>query len=155
MSDYPLLELTGSPAELEIATALLHEHECLGTEEKDGRLRAYSMVATHEGASSVRAIDVDPAAVECARANIERNGLSDRIRVERASWQDVAPIRAGVVVANINTTILTRAVHSMFGTLLLSGILVEEADELTLPEDSEVAERRSAGEWAALVIQHG
>jgi ribosomal protein L11 methyltransferase len=114
-----------------------------------------SMVAAHEGARSVRAIDVDAAAVECARANVERNGLSDRIRVECASWEQAGPIRADIVVANLNATILAGAVHSMFGTLLLSGILVEELDELVLPEDSEVVEKRTAGEWAALVIRNG
>ncbi len=40
------------------------------------RHRILSMVAAHEGARSVLAIDVDPEAVECARANLARNGLS-------------------------------------------------------------------------------
>ena len=189
MASYPLLELTGSAEELEIATAFVHEHGCLGTEEPDdaSSLRVYftesvnihaivdelgrnlpslicrvatpvrsrdwlaewkaelegfsigsryfvlptwkpnvettrtvlridpgqafgtgthettqlsvelvekyvsagcsvidvgtgtgilSMVAAHEGARSVLATDVDPEAVECARANLARNGLS-------------------------------------------------------------------------------
>ena len=70
--------------------------------------------------------------------------LSLRVRLESD---------ADAVVANLNTAILTRAVHSMFGTILLSGILVEEVDDLELPDDSEVVEQRSAGEWAALVIK--
>lgn len=266
MASYPLLELSGSTEELEIATALVHEHGCLGTEERDdgSAIFAYfpdavnvqpivnelarnlpsltcriappvpsrdwlaewkaelegfplgsryfvlptwkpdvettrtvlridpeqafgtgthettqlsvelledyvkegcraidvgtgtgilSMVAAHEGARSVHAIDIDPAAVECARRNLERNGLSDKVRVECASWEALESIDADVIVANINTAILTRAVHSMFGTILLSGLLVEDVDDLTLPHDSEFVERRSAGEWAALVIQ--
>ena len=266
MVSYPLLELTGSAEELEIATALLHEHGCLGTEEPDdaSSLRAYfpesvnvhaivdelarsrpslichiatpvpsrdwlaewkaelegfsigsryfvlptwkpevettrtvlridpeqafgtgthettqvcvelvedyvsegcrvidvgagtgilSMVAAHEGANSVLAIDVDPAAIECARANIERNDLSGKVRVERASWEELESNDADVVVANVNTAVLERAVHSMYGTILLSGILVDEVDELELPRDSNVVEQRIAGEWAALVIK--
>jgi len=266
LASYPLLELTGSAEELEIATALVHEHGCLGTEERDdgATIFAYfpdavnvqpvvseltrhlpsltcriappvpsrdwlaewkaelegfplgsgyfvlptwkpdvettrtvlrldpeqafgtgthettqlsvelledyvtegcrvidvgtgtgilSMVAAHEGACSVHAIDVDPAAVECARANLERNGLSDKVRVECASWEALEFIDADVVVANINTPILTRAVHSMFGTILLSGLLVEDLDEFALPDDSTVVEQRSAGEWAALAVK--
>lgn len=266
MASFPLLAVAGSPSELEIATAVLHDHGCLGTEEDGGVLRAYfaestnvgalaaelrqslpslqcrvlapipgrdwlaewkaelqgfaigsryfvlptwkpdiettrtvlridpeqafgtgthettqlcvelvedyvsdglrvldvgagtgilSMVAAHENAASVRAVDIDPAAVECARANIERNGLSSKVTVECAGWEDIAPIKADIVVANINTTVLTRAVGAMFGTLLLSGVLVEDADELTLPDGAEVVEKRIAGEWAALVIRHG
>ena len=43
MASYPLLELAGSAEELEIATALVHEHGCLGTEERDdaSKLHAY------------------------------------------------------------------------------------------------------------------
>ena len=43
MASYPLLELTGSAEELEIATAFVHEHGCLGTEEPDdaSSLRVY------------------------------------------------------------------------------------------------------------------
>ena len=43
MASYPLLELAGSAEELEIATAFLVEHGCLGTEERDDAswLRAY------------------------------------------------------------------------------------------------------------------
>ena len=99
------------------------------------------------------AIDVDPEAVACARRNLERNGLSHRVRVECASWEALESIEADIVVANINTRILHRAVRSMFGTILLSGILVEEIDVLELPGDSEVVEQRSAGAWAALVIK--
>jgi ribosomal protein L11 methyltransferase len=109
-----------------------------------------SMVAAHEGASSVLAIDNDPAAVECARANVERNGSSGKIRVELGSWEDFAPIEADVVVANINTSVLEHAVRQMHGTLILSGILVEEVDELDL---GDVAEQRSAESWTALVIR--
>jgi ribosomal protein L11 methyltransferase len=263
MTNYPLLELTGSPSELEIATALLHEHGCLGTQQADdGKLNAYfsesapvaaivddirrnvpsitcsiatplpsrdwlaewkaglegfelgsryyvlptwkpdvqtgrtvlridpeqafgtgthettqlcvelvedyvsqgmsvidvgtgtgilSMVAAHEAAGSVLGIDIDPAAVDCARANVARNGLSDKIRIECGSWTDYAPIEADIVIANINTNVLERAIHAMRGTLILSGILVDEVDELGF---AGVVEQRSAGEWAAVVIEH-
>lgn len=43
MASYPLLELSGSAEELEVATALVHEHGGLGTEPPDdaGTLLAY------------------------------------------------------------------------------------------------------------------
>jgi len=76
------VELTGSPEEigLEVSTAFLHEHGCLGTEEPDD-------------ASSLRAHFPE----------------------------------------SVN-------VHAI-------------VDQLELLDDSEVVEQRSAGEWAALVIE--
>jgi release factor glutamine methyltransferase len=43
--------------------------------------------------SDVMAVDVNPAAVECARANAERNGVADRIEVRESDLFD----RAGTV----------------------------------------------------------
>lgn len=118
-----------------------------------------SMVAAHEGAHSVLAIELDPAAAECARANVARNGLGNSIRVECGSWEAYAPLDADIVVANVDATVLERAVHAMHGTLLWSGILAEELDELlrVLPPDTRLKEQRSAGEWVALVLErrHG
>ncbi len=147
---------TGTHETTRLCVELLEDYVAVGCNVIDvgAGTGILSMVATHEGAGSVRAIDVDPAAVECARNNIERNRLTDSIEVECAGWEEAAPIHADVVVANINTTILARAVHSMFGTLLLSGILVDDFEDFNLPDDFEVVEKRSAGEWAALVLRH-
>ena len=119
-----------------------------------------SMVAAHEGARSVLAMDVDPdVPVEqsSALAPTSRQPRTEwpvrGVRLECASWKELESIDADVVVANINTTILERAVRSMFGTILLSGILVEQVDDLDFPDDSEVMEQRNAVECAPLVIK--
>ena len=264
MASYPLLELTGSAEELEIATAFVHEHGCLGTEEPDdaSSLRVYftESVNIHaivdelgrnlpslicRVATPVRSRDwlaewkaelegfsigsryfvlptwkpnvettrtvlrIDPGhafgtgthdtTLGRARRKVRfrwmqrdrrrhrhRNSLdggrsrrctlrssygrrpgSSRVRsrqpraewpvrgvrLECASWKELESIDADVVVANINTTILERAVRSMFGTILLSGILVEQVDDLDFPDDSEVMEQRNAVECAPLVIK--
>lgn len=115
-----------------------------------------AMVAASEGASRVRAIEPDPDACECARRNIARNGFGDIVKVEEAGWEDFAELRADIVVANINASVLQHAVPRLRGTLLLSGILTEELAGFidTLPSDAEVVTTRTSGEWSALVIAH-
>lgn len=112
-----------------------------------------AMVAAHEGAGSVLGIDVDPAAVACARMNVERNGLSEKVRIEQSEWEGLDAIEADVVVANITTAVLERAVHRMYGTILLSGILVDEVDALGRTVPGKISNQRTAGEWAALVVE--
>jgi len=112
-----------------------------------------AMVAAREGASSVLGIDVDPAAVACARMNVERNGLSEKVRIEQSDWESLDAIEADVVVANISTAVLERAVDRMYGTILLSGILVDEVDALGRTVPGKISNQRTAGEWAALVVE--
>ena len=87
------------------------------------------MVAAHEGARSVHAFDNDPDAVRCARANVTRNRLADRITVACESWNDHEAIDASIVVANLNGAILSRAAHRFYGKLILSGLLSEEVSD--------------------------
>ncbi len=64
-------------------------------------------------------------------------------------------IEADVVVANIISAVLEQAVPQMWGTILLSGLLVDELDAFidALPKDCVVKERRQDGEWAALALE--
>lgn len=57
-----------------------------------------ALVAAKRGARQVVATDVEPRAVSCARANVERLGLLDRVLVEEA---DLFPAgRANLIIAN-------------------------------------------------------
>jgi ribosomal protein L11 methyltransferase len=83
------------------------------------------------GADAVDAVDIDPAAVESSRANAEANG----VRVRTGTPERIEAGYA-LVVANILATplkllapLLARRVEPG-GTLLLSGILSTQADDL-------------------------
>jgi ribosomal protein L11 methyltransferase len=91
-----------------------------------------AIAAARLGAASVSGVDIDPQAVEAARANAERNGVA-------ASFFDSAEPVAGeydLVVANILSNplrVLAPAICAHVrrgGRLALSGILREQADEI-------------------------
>jgi ribosomal protein L11 methyltransferase len=91
-----------------------------------------AIAAARLGAASVAGVDIDPQAVEAARANAERNGVT-------ASFFDSAAPVAGeydLVVANILSNplrVLAPAICAHVrrgGRLALSGILREQADEI-------------------------
>ncbi len=83
------------------------------------------------GASSVDAVDVEPAAIDVARANAKQNGVADIVRIEQGSVGPCEPFQGqyDLVVANILAPILidlagglNNAVRAG-GTLILSGII--------------------------------
>ena len=91
-----------------------------------------AIAAARLGAGNVAGVDIDPLAVEAARANAERNGVM-------ATFHDSAQPVAGaydLVVANILSNplrLLAPAICAHVrrgGRLALSGILREQADEI-------------------------
>ncbi len=85
------------------------------------------------GAAHVRAIDIDPIAIEVARENCAINGVADRVELSAGTLTTACPGRYAVVVANINTAANT-GLAAAFGVvvreggwLLLSGILEQDA----------------------------
>ena len=91
-----------------------------------------AIAAARLGAGSVVGVDIDPLAVEAARANAQRNGVT-------ATFHDSAQPVAGAydfVVANILSNplrVLAPAICARVrrgGRLALSGILREQADEI-------------------------
>jgi ribosomal protein L11 methyltransferase len=114
-----------------------------------------AMVAARLGADSVLAIEPDEHAARCARENVLRNGLAERVRVETAAAEDFPTIASDLVVANINRPLLESAVTRINAPLVvLSGILADELEELeaAVPARFAVRERWTSGEWAALVL---
>ncbi len=83
------------------------------------------------GAVDVDAVDVDPAAVEASRANATANGVS-----LQSGTPEIASGRYGLVVANILASplkLLAPVLSSLLdddGTLVLSGILARQAEEI-------------------------
>ncbi|HWP91645.1 MAG TPA: 50S ribosomal protein L11 methyltransferase [Thermodesulfobacteriota bacterium] len=75
------------------------------------------------GADSVLAMDIDPIAVEEAIKNVERNGVSTKVRVLRASLEG-AKERYDLVMANIVTDELLRLAEGIKKVMKENGVLV-------------------------------
>ena len=122
-----------------------------------------AMAAVQLGAGHVRAVDIDPQAVEVARENLAANGLAEQVEL------DTTPLEAmsggfDVILANILAEELVRlAPHlterlNQGGTLVLSGILAEKEPLVRsgfAPYPLEYLETRAEGEWVAIIYRKG
>lgn len=94
-----------------------------------------AIAAAELGAAEVVAIDIDPDAVETARANVARNDVGARVDVWCGGLDDVVTT-FDLVMANITASVLVDLADAMVsrlaakGRLLLSGVLAERADEV-------------------------
>jgi ribosomal protein L11 methyltransferase len=118
-----------------------------------------ALVAIALGAARVRAVDIDPDAVEVTIENAVRNGMQGRIDADRAAVGDIAET-FDVVVANIETRVLVDLASDLGarvapnGILLLSGILVgQESDVLRAFSSFTLRNSATEGEWIALVLE--
>lgn len=112
------------------------------------------------GATSVTAIDIDPAALAAATHNAATNDVADRVHVDTRTLDDLrrAEQRYDLVLANLLAPVLRElagsltAVLSPGGTLVVSGLLAEQAgavaEAVQLPED----DRAEDGGWVALAF---
>ena len=94
-----------------------------------------SIIAAKLGAKGVWGIDIDGVAVENARENVEKNHVSDIVKIRKGSIGDLQR-KFDVVVANIDLKSLRRMRKPLLnhlksqGFLILSGILEDEKDSL-------------------------
>ena len=108
------------------------------------------------GWAPVTGVDHDPASVEAARANASANGVA--VNVRRVDLRTHPGPHAPTVVANLmRPLLLTVAEHMEHAPerLIVSGALVEEADEVAAAfaaRGMTERERRTDGEWAALLL---
>jgi ribosomal protein L11 methyltransferase len=129
-----------------------------------------SIAAVRLGAAKVLALDIDPKAVQIARENLKRNRITDRVTVDigslpelQAAIQDQELIPQFVMANILATTLekmikagLSETIHPR-GTLLLSGILDEQAESLiALCEQFRLGVFDILGEedWRALLLKH-
>ena len=120
-----------------------------------------SIAAALLGCRPVAAIEIDPDAAACLRANIVRNQLTDVVRVKQCSVLDVNLDPADIIMANLNISILSECwTHiskwvRVGGLLIASGLLLEQAEDFlkALPTGQQLVQHRTAGDWAALLIQ--
>jgi ribosomal protein L11 methyltransferase len=110
------------------------------------------------GASMVVGIDDDPDAVQSARENAERNGVTVDFRA--ADFRTTVLPRGDLVLANLTGALLLQTAPRLQdlvngrGALILSGFLQhEEAAVLAAFSDLRVADRNQEDEWVCVTLR--
>ncbi len=114
-----------------------------------------AIAAARRGAARVRALDIDPVAVQVAWENVQRNGVADRVTVARGSLEEALaegePFDG--ILANILATVIRRFCEQGWSALLrpggwviVSGFL-EGEQEAAVREALEAAGLRVRGRW--------
>lgn len=120
-----------------------------------------AITALRLGVGSATGIDIDPMAVDNGRENAERNGVSERLSLSTTPIEAVG-MRYPVVVANIMAHILKAIREPLVGAvlpggaLLLSGVLVEQADDVVaafVELGAQEVKRERQGGWVALELR--
>jgi ribosomal protein L11 methyltransferase len=125
-----------------------------------------AMSAARMGAAHVLASDIDPVAVEVALANVKANGLVGRVACVESIGFDSPVLREGapfdLIFANILKGPLIELAPDMAahlapgGRAILSGLLVEQADEIVEVYQGQglaLETREDLGEWSALTLR--
>lgn len=125
-----------------------------------------AMSAARMGAAHVLASDIDPVAVEVALANVKANGLVGGVACFESIGFDSPDLRAGapfdLIFANILKGPLIELAPDMAahlapgGRAILSGLLVEQADEIVEVYQGQglaLETREDLGEWSALTLR--
>jgi ribosomal protein L11 methyltransferase len=122
-----------------------------------------AIAAAQLQASEIDAIEIDPVAARQARQNVDRNGLTDTIRLYEGSLDDTFSGREyEIVLANIIARVLVELAKPLSqsfsegGHLILSGI-IEDKEPMVLEAFQqlglELVERRQLQDWVAHVWQ--
>ena len=137
-----------------------------------------SVAALKLGADFALGVDIDEASVKASRENADANGITtDQFAIGRGSVAEVlagkfqgsshdgnrAMRNAPLVLANILAPIIVRLFDmglaelvSPGGTLILSGILTEQAEGVMVCAEShglKLVEKRQTGDWVALQVR--
>ena len=116
------------------------------------------------GAKVIFACDNDPVAAQVAQANIDRNS-QDHVHPFCGSIDSVRAASTGLILGNLTAEVIMNLLpefHRVLapqGMAILSGILLEQAEELralTVRSGFVIHEEMTQGEWLALVVEkHG
>ena len=126
-----------------------------------------AIAALKLGARQALGVDIDPEAIQTAQSNAEANGVASRLELGLGSLEQVLDgqfnlQQAPLVLANILAPVLVRLfgqglgeLVSPGGSLVLSGILAEQADEVLAAGQQQgfrQVERRQEEDWVALRV---
>ncbi len=119
------------------------------------------IAAAKLGAKTCYLTDIDTIAVESAKHNCIKNGVSERVVVAHSNLLDNAEIKGDVVFANITAEVLTLLAPSIpknmkrDGALILSGIIESRLELVKKTYGAmglRVVKQCRKGEWFALVL---
>ncbi len=121
-----------------------------------------AIAAWRLGAASVEAVDYDVDAITNARENLALNGAANAIALRQADLAADRLAPADVVVGNLTGALLVAqaanitALVAPGGTLIVSGILAEELDDVrtALSKTLTVVDERAENEWCAIRLEH-
>jgi len=118
-----------------------------------------AIAACRAGAAAALGVDTNPDAVRNARENVRKNEVDDCVTVREGSMEVVPETRFDLVAANITRRVLLELLPALCahlaadGTLLLSGLLHPQRDELLDATEEHGlhldAETTEDGWWAA------
>ena len=119
-----------------------------------------AIAAAKLGAAFVRAIDVDPDAIENARENIALNGVGGIVEAHVEDFSSASRLPAEVVTANLTGSLLARGADELCrlvkpaGELIVSGFNVEERRmvEEAFAYRFAIAEAAQEDDWWAFVL---
>lgn len=121
-----------------------------------------AIAAARRGARAVEAVDVETVAVEVARANVELNGLADRVRVRHGSVEALPPGPYDLVLANIVAAVIAELLPGLKslvrpgGAILVAGIIADR-EHLVLDaagaQRLRVARRAQRDDWVCLELR--
>ena len=127
-----------------------------------------SIAAAKLGAARVVGFEIDAAAVRSALANVEMNGVADRVETVRGTLPSpkAAARSFDLALANISARVITDSAAHLAdclapgGTLIASGVIEPHLEGVAAALESAgatVQERMMDGDWAALVasVQSG
>jgi ribosomal protein L11 methyltransferase len=125
-----------------------------------------AIAAARLGAREVVGTDIDPAAVEVARANVLHNGVSDRAQIEMATLADLTARKEkpfGWVIANILAHVLVELLGQGLagllepgGWIVLSGFLRRQTPELRgalFAAHLELLAQEQQDEWTCIIAR--
>ena len=114
-----------------------------------------SIAAARLGAAEVLGVDLDYDIIEVAAANIEANGVADRVEVRTDAVQQLRG-RYDVAVANIVIGDLAPIVAAIADRadkfVVLSGFLDDQFERLISDVDVAVIERTSLDDWGCAIL---
>jgi ribosomal protein L11 methyltransferase len=116
------------------------------------------------GAEYCLMTDIDPIAVQAARANCRLNGVTDaEAEILEGNLLDMSDIEADVIVANITADILIGLMNGLKkrlkpdGTVIFSGILDSRLNDVKQAARAAglcIGREEALGEWRALSCKH-
>ena len=169
---------TGTHPTTQLCMALLEDH--LKTDDAVLDLGCgsgiLSVAAAKLGARSVLAVDIDSESIRATDENAQVNGVADKIETLRGSLDTLnshtgtlseaeVPTRPHftLAVANILAIVIVKLLGEGLtqtlapnGTLIVSGILAEQADKVVAALNSaglNVIDKRQSGDWVAMAAR--